>query len=248
LPYGYWDGDPTPTIGNQVYNPVYAGDWSTLISGELVSRLSNSYTGQANATNGQMASVRKLFLDVDSQLGDGSIQYSCHPRIMPNLSLSLNDGTTYKGCVPYHIAHISRSAEIVMLMDGELISYNSTANNGSPDSNFWASLATAQNADGGRFYPSTPTQPDYFLFGYAPSGTVISDDGVPINPGINQDTANGAAGDIRWRHLNNTAANFLMVDGHVETHTIKPNPAGATKSPPQPYTTDLLGKAFNVNP
>jgi hypothetical protein len=39
-----------------------------------------------------------------------------------------------------------------------------------------------------------------------------------------------------------------MVDGHVETHTIKPSPGGASKSPPQPYTTDLLGKAFNVNP
>jgi prepilin-type N-terminal cleavage/methylation domain-containing protein len=191
LPYGYWNGVANPTVNYTQYDSTRAGDWSTLISGELVSRLSNSYTAQSNATNGQMASVRKLFLDVDSQLGDGSIQYSCHPRLMPNLSMALNDGTSYQGCIPYHIAHIARSAEITMLMDGELISYNATANNGNPDPNFWASLATAQNADGGRFYPSTSNQPDYFIFNYAPSGTIISDDGVPINPGVNQDTQYG---------------------------------------------------------
>ena len=40
----------------------------------------------------------------------------------------------------------------------------------------------------------------------------------PIDPGTNVDVPDwsGDAANIRWRHLNNTAANFLFADGHVE--------------------------------
>jgi prepilin-type processing-associated H-X9-DG protein len=48
--------------------------------------------------------------------------------------------------------------------------------------------------------------------------------------------------------MSNTAANFLFVDGHVESHFISPNPAGNVLTPAQPYKTDLLGRNFNVNP
>jgi prepilin-type processing-associated H-X9-DG protein/prepilin-type N-terminal cleavage/methylation domain-containing protein len=248
LPYGYWNGVANPTVNWSGFDSTRAGDWTTLVSYELTSRLSNSYTAQSNATKGQLSYTRKLFLDVDAMTGDGTTQYSCHPRLMPNLSMAEPDGTTYQGCVPYSMGRIVRSSEIVLVMDGTLYSYNATANNGGPDYNFWSSYATAQDLDSSRFYKSIGSaKADYLLFGYQSGGTAVGDDGQTINPGLNKDD-NGSVADIRWRHLNNTAANFLFVDGHCESHYIKPNPGGASQNPPQPYNTDLRGKNFNVNP
>ncbi len=138
LPYGYWAGGP-------IYNAATAGDWSTLLTFELSSRLGNTY-GQQGTTGGYQSFNRGIFLDVDTIQGDGGLHYSCNPRLMPNLGTVLNDGTPYHGCVPYKIAHIQRSSEIVLIMDGVQIRVNGTASNGSADDNYW-----------GAFQPRTPS-------------------------------------------------------------------------------------------
>jgi prepilin-type processing-associated H-X9-DG protein/prepilin-type N-terminal cleavage/methylation domain-containing protein len=245
LPFGYWNG---------------AGDWSTLISYELSSRLGSTYSQQAQAgVNGTASFNRGIFLDVETTTGSAGIQYSCHPRLMPYLFSPLGtspnyDGTTYHGDVPYKLAHIQRSSEIVLIMDGVICQYEPGTN----VNNYFGSTSTAYAADAYRSYATVGTdKADYFLFGYQSGGQTVADDGQTINPGLNaDDTTVGApteapwttVGDIRWRHMNNTAANFLFVDGHVEAHFISPNPGGGALNPPHPYKTDLMGKNFDVNP
>jgi len=47
-----------------------------------------------------------------------------------------------------------------------------------------------------------------------PPSTSAYDQPEPTGPNVD---AGGGGGNIRWRHGNNNAANFLFVDGHVET-------------------------------
>ena len=65
--------------------------------------------------------------------------------------------------------------------------------------------------------------------------------GTANNPGINTDDANPAAQynpfNIRFRHMGNTAANALMIDGHVESFTFNP----------RTNVTSLLDKNIFVN-
>ncbi len=268
LPYGYWNGASLTDLAD-LRNTGYldatrAGDWSTLISNELSSRLGTNYADQGTSGGGQSFN-RGIFLDVDVVMsGDAGCHYSCHPRLMPNMSTLRNDGTTYQGHLPYKLAHVQRSSEIVLIMDGVLVADN--INGGPPgDPNFWGANATAYGVDAWRFegWRAKSVSPDYFLAGTVVAGQVTSDDGQTINPGGNLDNAflypDGRAGfaaqplntwdgDIRWRHMGNTAANFLFVDGHVESHFISPNPGGSALTPPQIYKTDLMGRNFNVNP
>jgi prepilin-type processing-associated H-X9-DG protein len=152
------------------------------------------------------------------------------------------------------VGSIKRSAEIVLIMDGAQIQTSNDANSGLPDNNFWGASATAYSIDGWRENGGWIYSPDWLLTGTVIGGAVTSDDGQPINPGFNRDAKNIAIvqpgvttnGDIRWRHVNNTTANFLFVDGHVEAHSISPNPGGDPKV--QPYKTDLMGRNINVNP
>lgn len=251
LPYGYWNGTNT-TAG---YNAAAAGDWSTLISNELTGK-GATYGTQAT-TGGAQLFNRGVFLDVDTVPGDAPVHYSCHPRLMPSIdvlppgAVLLFDGTATHGIVPYKIGSIHHSADIVLVMDGTQIQNDPTALDGGNDPNYWGASATAWTVDGWRLLGGDIYPPDFLL-----SGTSRSDDGAPINPGFNKEydgsTSDGGFvvgvstfGDIRWRHLNNTTANFLYVDGHVDSHTISPNPAGGAY---QPYKTDLMGRNFNVNP
>jgi prepilin-type processing-associated H-X9-DG protein/prepilin-type N-terminal cleavage/methylation domain-containing protein len=252
LPYGYWNG--TNTYNG--YDPTKAGDWTTLLTNTLLGK------GSSYATQGTGASQfnRGIFLDVDTVPGDAPLHYSSHPRLMPSIdaplpagSVLLYDGTATHGIIPYKIGSIQHSSTIVLIACGTQVKTDPTANNGGPDNNYWGSIAGFWTADQWRFVGGANPPPDFFL-----SGGKNSDDGATINPGFNQDYFGSTSdsgwnypgsadtfGDIRWRHVNNTAANFLFVDGHVESHTISPNPSGGAT---QPYKTDLMGRNFNVNP
>ena len=252
LPYSYWYG---PSLGGGKFDTSKAGDWSTLLTNELSSRLGTSYDTQSS-TGGAQSFNRGVFLDVDTiQGGDAALHYSCHPRLMANISGAfLNDGTSYGGIIPYKMGRIQRSSEIILIMDAVQYAWN----NG--DTNYWGAAAPAYAVDGARFggYQGAPASAvDFFL-----NNNKYADNGATINPGGNYDdpippgddgqlpnfstTPIEYVGDIRWRHLNNTTANFLFVDGHVESHSIK-KVHHVTTGPPILYTTDLMGKNFNVN-
>jgi len=254
LPYGYWNGTNTLTG----YDATKAGDWSTLLTNTLSSRLGSNYTQQAQ-THGASSFNRGVFLDVDVNTGgDAPLHYSCHPRLMPNIApVSISnpiffDGTQTHGSVPYKIGSIKRNAEIVLIFDGGVFKNNSGP--GFSDTNYFGALAVGAYVDEMRYTGGYGgLRPDFFLYDNS-----FNDDGQPIFPGFNRDATDqfgtpapgnpdgfqASAGDIRWRHLNNTTANFLFVDGHVESHSISPNPVAGGS----PYKTDLMGRNFNVNP
>ena len=247
LPPGFWE-----FLTKGGYDPNKTGDWSTALTNDLNGRLGGSYQAQTT-TFGASSFNRGIFLDVDvAAVGDAPLHYSCHPRLMPALpasSLLQFDGSQNHDSAPYKVGSIKRSAEIVLIFDGGLFKVNAVP--GFTDPNYWGALAVGNAVDGMRYIGGWVYPVDFLIQGHA-----NNDDGSTIVPGYNMDAPDqygnpgnfpehDSAGDIRWRHMHNTAANFLFVDGHVEAHYISPNPVGGTFTP---YKTDLLGRNFNVNP
>ena len=68
---------------------------------------------------------------------------------------------------------------------------------------------------------------DTYAGGANPDGSVNML-GINVNIPVNSDSAGNPA-NIRFRHKNNTIANALMVDGHVESFTYDPK-KGASNS------------------
>ncbi len=57
---------------------------------------------------------------------------------------------------------------------------------------------------------------DCYKVGGYPANLATADAIEPTGPNID-DTPGTGFGQIRWRHFNNNGANFLFVDGHVES-------------------------------
>ena len=221
LPMGAWNGVNPITNAN---NPSKATDWSYLIE-PLIDRTSDG-TYLTRSTN---PGVRKLFIDSDTvnannvPEGNDMLHYSCHPRLMPDINSS--DKVLGGKCIPYKIAAIQRSSEVVLLMDGAQITANS-----------YRSVSTAYGIDRAYSYDSVNRftgEAPYLNF-----NDPAADNGSSVNGQANIDPAGYYSNDggIRWRHLGNTAANFLFVDGHAETRRLKKGSA-----------TELLRKNVNVN-
>jgi prepilin-type processing-associated H-X9-DG protein len=242
-PYGHWTGLP-PGKG---YGPLQ-GDWSTLLVNELNSRYGTSYQQQSVSAGtdpynaGMNPYNRGIFRDVDTLEGDAPLHYSCHPRIMPDISL-LDPETKKYDLQPYKMGGVKRSSEMVLIMDG---SQWQMSNSG--DSNWWGVQYTAWALDNWRWgefgnnYGSSPID-------YLRTANPNADNGSPVDIGPNQDTPNNISylwwnctnGQVRFRHLKNSAGNFLFCDGHVEAfHVGQQTSAGHFKS-------DLLAKNVNVD-
>ena len=236
-PYGHWNGLP-PGKG---YGPLQA-DWSTLLVAELNSRYGTSYQQQSGYMGGMDPHHRGIFRDVDTIDGDAPLHYSCHPRLMPDISLK-DPLTLQYDFKPYKLGQIKRSAEMVLIMDG---SQWQTSNQN--DSNWWGVQYTAWALDNwrwGEFGTSYSASP----IDYLQSGNPNADNGAQIDIGPNQDTANNISflwynctnGQVRFRHLNNTAGNFLFCDGHVEAHRVGHQTSAGH------FSCDLLGRNINVD-
>ena len=143
-----------------------------------------------------------VFVDTDTQPG-GINHYSAHPRLMPGSGDVDNSLPSKPPMRPGKVSRIDRSSEVVVIFDGSQV--------------FSAPTYTGQTQnlgyrlDGGRFYNFT-----YLLFDQIPAQNVIT-----IDRGPNRDVfasppnPDAGFGNIRWRHKDNTSANFLFVDGHV---------------------------------
>jgi prepilin-type processing-associated H-X9-DG protein/prepilin-type N-terminal cleavage/methylation domain-containing protein len=256
LPYGIWDGFGSqftkplwalPNASGVVPDYTKGGDWTTLIQHDLNGNISGAYAGQ---TADQIQSgVRRVFTCPDAPPGPANdvnnviYHYICHPRLMPELgnldyayhySFSLPSGWPF--LVPYKFAKIKRSAEIALIMDGSLQQMNSgswrvSGNAGDPDGEGLS--------EGWIWWPNKGgLTSSYAVLGVTPNTPVVmltNADQSNAQHAINKDdadpNANGGLGwnyrDIRFRHLNNTTANVLMVDGHVESFAFNAN-ANAT--------------------
>jgi prepilin-type processing-associated H-X9-DG protein/prepilin-type N-terminal cleavage/methylation domain-containing protein len=261
LPFGFVPGsnppNAPPMIGaapGHLYDPTLVSqgcDWSTLLVHVTDPRLGSDYSDAvADATNqkygGSWQGVRAYFVcpDVPTDLmatAAGSLinNYSCHPRIMPNINgadpLPSANGNYLMGMMA---SHIKRSSDIATVFDGSLesrgrlwttsveaflLQKESILNGVHPNIFLTDNYALPSNTGGSG--PLTAHSPVYV--GPVPN-TSASD--------WNADTNNNF-GNIRFRHMNNTAANVLMLDGHVQTfHYSKAS-----------GTTDLLQLNINIS-
>lgn len=241
LPYGIWDGEGSQ---NSTSNPWQqqppdgnwskGADWTTLIQNDLNGSISAQYNTGSLSQQQFLSKVRRVFMCPDAPPGPdydpGNLvyHYICHPRLMPHLGML--DPTfgpfhpTYM--VPYKLGHIKRSAEIAYVLDGSLSqmtsgSWRVSGNGGDPVGEalqngtmyyggFAAGLLDTAFSTG---QPNlTPNSPIQFGDPFGSPGLTTAN--------ANKDDATGGnidARNVRFRHLGNTTANALMVDGHVES-------------------------------
>jgi len=228
LPFGKWDGSDPKT--GAVPTPSPATDWSYLLQAMMAKSSDGSYNTR---TAGLL--VRKLFTDADTVTDTGvaagldMLHYSCHPRLMPDISFTAMKDPFHPGQAmkPYKIGGVSRASEIVLIFDGSQILTTSSTNNS------YRTLSVAYRIDntaaGASRYLGTP-----FLNFNNP----LADNGGSVQGQTNQDSPDfsGRDAQIRWRHTKNKVANFLYVDGHCDSRLWK-----------SPNQTELLRRNVNVN-
>jgi prepilin-type N-terminal cleavage/methylation domain-containing protein/prepilin-type processing-associated H-X9-DG protein len=260
LPPGYWDGTWDPTTGqNDPYTgSIYdhAAQWSVFIQ-PYFGKGGNTDNSNA-AAGGNITETRMVFICPDGPTltntyvsSDTITEYNCHPRLMPYLTMgnenSAPDPITGKYLVPYNISHIKRSSDIALIFDAALV----------PDAVFgWnvpSTIPVANALDASALYNNNGT---HLTDNYnSPSNTIGINAGQSVNLAsqnvlafiahANTDTVGNStgvggwdAGNIRFRHMNNTQSPILMVDGHVQVFNYKANT----------NTTDLHESNICVNP
>jgi prepilin-type N-terminal cleavage/methylation domain-containing protein/prepilin-type processing-associated H-X9-DG protein len=243
LPIGFvGSGDTIGPNGQTYKTDVTVGntDWTILTAYEL-NKAAGSSTMDA-ATKNFNPGTRGMFVCPTAPQNSVSTgvmltDYSCHPRIMPNLKDTdvlvgiLTGVTTWLH--PYKIARIKNSSDIIMIFDAT-VTFSSALNvYGS-----WAATVVADGLDNHGYMSRT-----FFSQHY----TTTINAGTPINiqsgGGAKPWTATSwntdsdpNLGNIRFRHAGNKQANALMVDGHVQTFTYNP----------LTHSSDILESNLNV--
>jgi prepilin-type N-terminal cleavage/methylation domain-containing protein/prepilin-type processing-associated H-X9-DG protein len=262
LPYGYWNGvspigySNTYSSGGQAPNYNYASDWTTLIQNDFNGQILATYTTQnetqSQATAQILSKVRAMFTCPDAPPGPANdpnniiYHYICHPRLMPVLGTRdwLSPAFAQYGLNIYKISEIKRSSEVAYIMDGslqELTSgswrvYGIPVGNGLCEGRIYWSSGYGALSDN---YPSmsppqSPSDPVVMISNWDQGNThnvINTDDATDPLAAINNQQ------NIRFRHMGNTVANALMLDGHVESFSFNP----------KTNVTSLLKKNIYVN-
>jgi prepilin-type N-terminal cleavage/methylation domain-containing protein/prepilin-type processing-associated H-X9-DG protein len=208
---GRWDNSPNTTRDPK-------GTEYTVLLANLMTRKGATWGEQTEAGGG----VRGIFADVDTvdYEGTGStgntagyVHYSTNPRAMGNVEQwngpALPGKPAKNHMPPYKKTQLRKSSQTVIVFDGVQIA--SIGGNVSVE---------AYDLDNGGLFSGAFLRSDLA----ERQGVNLS---APIDGGSNKDeavfttVAGGNAGNIRWRHLRNTAANCLYADGHVETKRYK---------------------------
>jgi prepilin-type N-terminal cleavage/methylation domain-containing protein/prepilin-type processing-associated H-X9-DG protein len=230
MPYGYWNGASPWVVGPPVSKAdgsTNASDWTTLIQNDFNNQISSAYnTGSGTSMQNQILSrVRQVFMCPDAPQGPAFdpnnlvYQYVCHPRLMPYLGYPDPESTT--PLHPYRIGKINRSAEIAYVFDGTLGQMNSGAWRVGGVQGMPCGIAISHGWIGySKVFGGLTDNYSMYIFNPCNQGTPVdmtaffggtpnTDDGSP--------TATYNSFNIRFRHMQNTVANALMVDGHVES-------------------------------
>jgi prepilin-type N-terminal cleavage/methylation domain-containing protein/prepilin-type processing-associated H-X9-DG protein len=166
-----------------------AEDWSQFVTPYLPPG-TNAY-----AVNNGGEITSHVFIDPNAHPG-GMLHYSCQGYLMPYIDEGLNTYPIYKA---------KRPAEEILIMDGCQVPANNI---------LWNVHATADALNG--ICVSSPYS--YPESAYEKS-TLASIGNIPGWPSGPNTDAPASGGYIRWRQHKNMAANFLFLDGHVETRT-----------------------------
>jgi prepilin-type N-terminal cleavage/methylation domain-containing protein/prepilin-type processing-associated H-X9-DG protein len=263
LPYGIWTGYGSGT--DPAIHPNWAdappqgwvngADWTTLIQNDLNGSVSAQYNSGTQSQNQFLSRVRKVFMcpsappGPDFDPGNLVYHYICHPRLMPEL------GTTDKTIspfahqaflVPYKLGRIKRNAEIAYIFDGSLGQMTSGAwrvsgNGGDP---VGEGLMNGAIYYGGNQQALLDSAFNMGISLNAPIGFGDPFNGLStLNANLDDATVYPTgtpprnARNVRFRHMRDTTANALMIDGHVESFTFNP----------KNQNTSLLCKNIFVN-
>ncbi len=169
--------------------------------------------------------MSRLMMDADIQVKNGSnFYYSAHPRLLPDIRNTDYSDPARPKLTQQRIASVKNPSKLIAIMDGTQISGGS-AN--------WV----ANNLDRGAINGSVMADGSYY------SSYLIRDfcptiDNTSIDAHINADAGSWGDGyqtmNIRFRHLNNTNSNVIMLDGHAQSMRYRSQ-----------YDTDVL--RINVN-
>jgi len=230
LPFGYWNG-------SNPFGPIAVDDRRTdwrVLTQNVLNRTGTTYN-EATQNGGNIVKVATdVFADVDVPENIGVLSYGCHPRLMPTINEAEPRIKNLTGKdffpSPYKISKIRRSSEALLIADASLAPIIEFENR-------MQANATLFNLDHKAWKGNPPGQgptsyllDDYsatynMLPNYPPDSSVditINTTMTPNRDATKNNTQNPEEwGQIRFRHLNNTAANVLMIDGHVETHRLK---------------------------
>jgi prepilin-type N-terminal cleavage/methylation domain-containing protein/prepilin-type processing-associated H-X9-DG protein len=251
-----WGGDLN--AGSTVVNGVTASldyDWSTKLFSMLNPRYGDTYYLQS-FNSSALPYARSIFIDVETETGWGGLQYSCHPRLMPQNNPNYIDPPTGAPLKPYKLSHIQRPSEIILFFDGVICASNPTdflgQNHGT--NTYWCSQPIATFLDGGNLGTITTRNTlslpvDYLLF--ARDTISAMSNATSIDAGTNQDymapdlsatpSATVNLTNIRFRHMGNKVANCVYCDGHVESKHYYGTKNGIAN------VCDILRKNVNVN-
>ena len=255
LPYGFWNGDnPTKydsygrSLGKDplpagVTTDMRANHWVMLLQNTLNNKYGTNW-GDSYAQNANISRIRQLFLCPDApgsydvnRSSSGSVHYYCHPLLMPMIFDQKPFGSTV-AATPYRLAKVKRASEIALIFDGAL-AFSTTYQTWHAKSE----VPVAMELDNGTFWggPAPAFVDNYSGSTKRPDQSINMKftDGQP-----NTDAADGnkAMWNIRFRHMKDSVANSLMVDGHVESFTYNKN-----RAPDDPSVTNLLRRNLYVN-
>lgn len=249
----------------------HATHWDMLVLNAFSSKYGADWNEAASSSglpNANIAGLKALFRCPDSPSyaqtapqNSADTSYMCNPRLMPDVqdsSVKPNPATVLPGkgelTTAYRAADVKDAADKALVFDG--------VENWSTTYNSWA-------AGGGYQCPVANQIDNYALLnGSTPNGETSPCRLLTTSNGYNYQTGNqsidmtpaGGAGamafvnsdtmdntvnteTVRFRHMNNTVANALMLDGHVES--FKFNKAYSSYNP---AWTTFLRKNLYVNP
>lgn len=245
LPYGYWDGDPAGLVPESACvisarwkaDIPLQSDWRTLLMQNVFGKGDGTW---ATESLFPFPAFQCPAADVSDPLESSVIlkaHYGCNPRLMPNIGLTdnANPGQRLR---PYQISHIQRSSQICLMWDAQQVFDEALF----PFSYGDSSPVSEQVDDYGLFVsgPRSGEVCNYLLMGGTGTNSVVGGDAIYTSPAPAQGfypgtgdngTYTGPASvadlypnnfseEIQWRHgtnEHNLKANFLFVDGHVET-------------------------------
>jgi prepilin-type N-terminal cleavage/methylation domain-containing protein/prepilin-type processing-associated H-X9-DG protein len=224
FPVGTFDGTWDNNTGS--LRNANGTDFSVLLASAL-KQGGNTWGEQLSGPRG----ARGIFEDVDTITGgtgtsstgasSGFIHYSTHPRLMGNIeqwveqyngkAAGAGNGSNYNP--PYRLSSVKNGGDLVCIFDGVQI-----ANLG------YSASVEAYQLDFYALWKKTDPKTTTYLFSdYAQdqnvdlSKCVDGGNNTDVTLFTNNQNLTGNSGNIRWRHNSNRAANFLFVDGHVES-------------------------------
>lgn len=191
----YHQSLPPGTVSDAVAGAGKGTNWMVLTLNTM---------GVGGVTFSQQAALKNplalsFFTDHDAIAASPSngnpIQFSAHPRLMPDVSSYESAGGPFSGVrKPVRVDAIKNPSDLFLVYDGTQIAGGNAA-----------SVGLGLDAD--RIYYDT-----FLVWGVSGSPSDRA------RAGENRDAASWGdsnVGEIRYRHMNNRRANTLFVDGHV---------------------------------